>query len=177
MCFWWLCCSPRAAKVKAASDEALISSSETTKNDECQEEFDDLRYLSQKRDIQITIRKGTQAGLAAGLSVMAGVIVAGPVGAAVGGALGTSLAIHMAKDTVPLTTLLERTPPERRGEVIQIYRESFREEFLGAITSNPELKLLLSGGTIFSVVRYMMDRDLLQNEQLERLDGILKKVV
>lgn len=139
-------------------------------------EFEDVQYMSKKRDVKVTIRKGTQAGVAAGLSVMAGVIVAGPIGAAVGGAVGTAMAMQISKDVVPLNELLEQTPYDKRGEVLTIFRESFKEEFMGTIDRSPELKLLLSGGSIFGVVRYMMDRSMLESEQLEKVDKILKYV-
>jgi hypothetical protein len=61
--------------------------------------------------------------------------------------------------------------------VIQVFNESFKEEFLETIQSNPELRLLLGGMSIFGVVRYMVDREFLQNKQLEKLDGILRRVV
>lgn len=141
-----------------------------------QQDYDDLQYLSRKREIKVTIRKGTQAGIVAGLSVMAGVIIAGPVGAVVGGSLGTAMAASIAKNVVSLSDLLEQTPPEKRHEVIQVFNESFKEEFLETIQGNPELRLLLGGMTIFGVLRYMVDRDFLQNEQLEKLDGILRRV-
>ena len=139
-------------------------------------DFEEVQYMSKKRDIKVTIRKGTQAGVAAGLSVMAGVIVAGPVGAAVGGAVGTAMAVKMSKDVVPLNELLEKTPHNKRGEVLTIFRESFKEEFMDTINGSPELKLLLSGASIFGVVRYMMDRSMLESEQLEKIDKILKYV-
>ena len=141
------------------------------------QDYEDLQYLSRKREIKVTIRKGTQAGIAAGLSVMAGVIIAGPMGAVVGGSLGTALAASIAKDVVSLSDLLEQTPLEKRHEVIQVFNESFKEEFLETIQSNPELRLLLGGMSIFGVVRYMVDREFLQNKQLEKLDGILRRVV
>jgi len=141
------------------------------------QDYKDVEYISMKRDVKVTIRKGTQAGLAAGLSVMAGVIVAGPLGAAVGGAAGTAMAMKMSKDVVPLKDLLENTPVHKRPEILRVFRESFQEEFIETINSSPELKLLFGGMSIFGVVRYMIDKDLLQNDQLERLDGLLKHVV
>jgi len=109
--------------------------------------------------------------------VMAGVIVAGPMGAAVCGAAGTAMAMKMSKDVVPLKDLLENTPVHKRPEILRVFRESFQEEFIETVNSSPELKLLFGGMSIFGVVRYMIDKDLLQNEQLERLDGLLKHVV
>lgn len=132
--------------------------------------------MSKKREIKVTIRTGTQAGVAAGLSVMAGVIVAGPIGAAVGGAVGTALAVKMSKNVVPLNDLLEQTPYHKRGEVLDIFRQSFKEEFMDTINGSPELKLLLSGASIFGVVRYMMDRNMLESEQLAKIDKLLKYV-
>lgn len=170
MCLWWLCL-PR--KKKSSSEEDLIGKD---LNPEEQKEYEDVEYLAQKRDIKVTIRKSTQAGLAAGLTVMAGVLVAGPVGAAVGGAVGTALATNIAKDVVPLNTLLANTPTEKRGEILRVFRESFKEEFLDTIQGSPELKLMLGGMSIFGVVRYMMDREMIDNEQLKRMDGILRYV-
>lgn len=140
------------------------------------EEYEHVKYIAMKRDIKVTISKGTQAGLAAGLSVMAGVIIAGPVGAAVGGAAGTVMAMSISKNVVPLKTLLENTPVEKRSEILTVFRESFQEEFMETVQSSPELKLLFGGMSIFGVVRYMLDKDLIQNDQLERLDGLLKYV-
>jgi hypothetical protein len=108
---------------------------------------------------------------------MAGTLVAGPVGAAAGGAVGTALAVKMSKNVVPLNKLLEQTPPEKRGEVIKLFNEAFREEFMETIEGNPELRLLLKGRTPLGVVRYMVDRDLIKSDKLQRLDGILSMVV
>lgn len=141
-----------------------------------QQDYDDLQYLSRKREIRVTVRKSTQAGVAAGLSVMAGTLVAGPVGAAVGGALGTAMAVSMSKNVVSLSDLLEQTEAAERREIVKVFRESFREEFLETVQGSPELRLLLGGASIFGVVRYMVDRELLQNEQLKRLDAIMRKV-
>ena len=143
---------------------------------EAQKDYDDLIFLARKREIRVTIRKGTQAGVAAGLSVMAGVIVAGPVGALAGGAVGTALAARIAKNVVSLNELLEHTPPGERRQVLQLYQESFKEEFVDTIQNNAELKLLLGGMSIFGVVRYMVDKELIHSDQLEWLDGILSKV-
>eukprot|EP00543_Licmophora_paradoxa_P003276 CAMPEP_0202443334 /NCGR_PEP_ID=MMETSP1360-20130828/2641_1 /ASSEMBLY_ACC=CAM_ASM_000848 /TAXON_ID=515479 /ORGANISM="Licmophora paradoxa, Strain CCMP2313" /LENGTH=178 /DNA_ID=CAMNT_0049059005 /DNA_START=88 /DNA_END=624 /DNA_ORIENTATION=+ len=178
MCLWWLCscCCPGKGKSKSygshVNDEALVNM-----DPQEQQDYDDLRYLSRKRDIKVTIRKGTTAGVAAGLSVMTGVIVAGPIGAVVGGAIGTAMAANIAKNVVSLNDLLEETPPGKRREVLQLFQESFKEEFVDTIQNNPELKLLMGGASIFGVMRYMVDKELIQNDQLERLDGILRKVV
>ncbi|KAL7512588.1 hypothetical protein ACHAXN_009610 [Cyclotella atomus] len=142
-----------------------------------EQEYQDLVHLATVREIRCTIRTSTQAGLAAGLSVMAGTLVAGPVGAAAGGAVGTALAVKMSKNVVPLNKLLEQTPPEKRGEVIKLFNEAFREEFMETIEGNPELRLLLKGRTPLGVVRYMVDRDLIKSDKLQRLDGILSMVV
>jgi hypothetical protein len=159
MCLWWLC--PR----RQGNDENMEETNNKTTalvsvmmTPEEIKEYEDVQYMSKKRDIKVTIHKGTQAGVAAGLSVMAGVIVAGPLGAAVGGAIGTALAVKLSKDVVPLNELLEQTPHEKRGEILTIFRDSFKEEFMDTINGSPELKLLLSGASIFGVVRYMMDR-------------------
>ena len=119
-------------------------------------DYEDLQHIAMKREIKITMKKSTQAGIAAGLSVMAGVLVAGPVGAVVGGAVGTAMAAKLAKDVVPLTTLLDQTPKENRLEVMNLFRVAFQEEFTETIDSSPELKLLLGGATILGVVRYAM---------------------
>jgi len=140
------------------------------------QDYEDLEHIAMKREIKVTIRKGTQAGLAAGLCVMAGVIVAGPYGAAVGGAAGTAMAMKISKNVVPLNELLANTPVHKRHEVLRVFRESFQEEFLDTIQNSPELKLLLGGGSIFGVVRYMLNKDMIQNEQLQKLDGILNHV-
>ena len=187
MCFWWLCWSPfastKTAKVSSRNDKNNDSNSNTSvaaavvSNPQEQQDYEDLQHLARKREIKVTIRRGTQAGVAAGLSVMAGVIVAGPVGAVVGGAVGTAMAASIAKNVVPLNQLLEQTPPAKRREVLDAFRESFKEEFTDTIMHNPELKLLMGGASIFGVVRYMVDRELLQNEQVERLDRLLKHVL
>mmetsp|Transcript_5421 Transcript_5421/g.11783 ORF Transcript_5421/g.11783 Transcript_5421/m.11783 type:complete len:201 (+) Transcript_5421:98-700(+) len=161
--------APAPAAAAAAASQPL--------SPEQEEQYRDLVHLATKREIKCTIRKSTQAGLAAGISVMAGTLVAGPVGAAAGGAIGTALAVNMSKNIVPLNALLEQTPPERRGEVIKIFNEAFKEEFIDTIESSPELKLLLAGRSPLGVVRYMVDRDLIKNDKLEKLDGILSKVM
>lgn len=169
---YWLCCRKRGNKKKVEEKSQAL-----TMSPQEQQDYEDLQYLSRKREIRVTIRKGTHAGIAAGLSVMAGVIIAGPVGAVVGGTLGTAMAVSISKDVVSLSDLLEQTPLEKRHEVIQVFNESFKEEFLETIQGNPELRLLLGGMSIFGVLRYMVDREFLQNEQLEKLDGILRRVV
>mmetsp|Transcript_30453 Transcript_30453/g.73035 ORF Transcript_30453/g.73035 Transcript_30453/m.73035 type:complete len:119 (+) Transcript_30453:77-433(+) len=115
-------------------------------------------------------------GLAAGLSVMAGTLVAGPVGAAVGGAVGTAMAVGMSRNVVGLNALLEDTPENKRGEIVQCFRESFKEEFMDTINGSPELKLLMRGGSPIGVVRYMVEKDIIQSDQAKRLDGILTKI-
>mmetsp|Transcript_2916 Transcript_2916/g.4722 ORF Transcript_2916/g.4722 Transcript_2916/m.4722 type:complete len:183 (+) Transcript_2916:84-632(+) len=182
MCLWWLCCrsSKKNSKVQSGwassnstKQEALVAAADPQE----QQDYEDLQHLAQKREIKVTIRKGTQAGVAAGLSVMTGVIVAGPVGAVLGGAIGTAMAARIAKNVVSLNDLLEDTPPEKRRQVIQVFHESFKEEFLDTIQNNPELRLLIGGMSIFGVLRYMVDRNVMQNDQLEKLDGILKHVI
>ena len=142
-----------------------------------QQDYEDLQYLATKREIRVTIRTSTKAGVAAGLSVMAGTLVAGPVGAVAGGAVGTALAASISKNVVPLNQLLEQTPPSERKEVLRLFNEAFRDEFVEAIQDSPELKLLLSGHSPLGVVRYMVERDLIKSDKMEKLDRILKKVV
>lgn len=170
-----LCCGGNTKKETKASP--LVPPPASPLTPEQEKEYEDLVHLATVREIRCTIRTSTQAGLAAGLSVMAGTLVAGPVGAAAGGAVGTALAVSMSKNIVPLNKLLEQTPPEKRGEVIKLLNEAFKEEFIETIEGNPELKLLLNGRTPLGVVRYMVDRDLIKNDKLEKLDGILSKVI
>lgn len=175
-----LCCSDNDKKDVFTPDsktEHLSPAKSPPLTPEQQQEYDDLVYLANKREIKCTIRKSTQAGVAAGLSVMAGTLVAGPVGAAAGGAIGTALAVNISKNIVPLNTLLEQTPHEKRGEVVKLFNEAFKEEFIDTIENSPELKLVLSGRHPIGVVRYMVERDLIKSEKLERLDGILSKVM
>lgn len=187
-CFRYICCPCLLCCGKSTKNGAgEASDSKTEKLDSAMEsapltpeqmaEYDDLEYIAKKRQIKCTIRRSTQAGLAAGLSVMAGTLVAGPVGAVAGGAVGTALAVSISKNIVPLNQLLEETPPEKRGEVLKLFNEAFKEEFMDTIQSSPELKLLLSGRSPLGVVRYMVDRDLIKSEKLEKLDGILSKVM
>lgn len=172
-----LCCRNSEKRAADPKTEQLASAKAAPLTPEEEAEYEDLIYLATKREIKCTIRKSTQAGIAAGLSVMAGTLIAGPVGAAAGGAIGTALAVSISKNIVPLNTLLEQTPPENRGEVIKLFNESFKEEFMDTIDSSPELKLLLSGRHPIGVVRYMVERNLIKNEKLEKLDGILSKVM
>jgi hypothetical protein len=139
-------------------------------------DYENLVYIAQKREIRVTIQRGTQAGLAAGLCVMGGVIVAGPVGAMVGGAAGTAIAMSLAKEVVTLQDLLVKTPANKKGDVYRAFSDAMKEEFQDGFTQNPELRLLLSGGTVVSCMRYALDRDLIENDRLEKLDGILKKI-
>jgi hypothetical protein len=174
MCFWWLC-------LPSNSDNSNNGSKGKVNNDTMdatqeQKDYEDLQHMARKREIKVTIRKGTQAGVAAGLSVMAGVIVAGPVGAVVGGAVGTAMAAKIARNVVSLNELLEQTPTAKRREVLTAFHESFKEEFMDTIANNPELKLLMGGTSIFGVMRYMVDRELLQNDQMEKLDRVLRRV-
>ena len=182
MCLLWLCCrsanSKRGNKNSKTNNDAanLATLNEPLLSEQEKRDYDDLLHMARKREIKVTIRKGTQAGLAAGLSVMAGVIVAGPVGAVVGGSLGTLMAAKIAKNVVSLNDLLEQTPQEKRRELMTVFRESFKEEFMDTINGSPELKLILSGASVIGVMRYMVDREILQNEQLERIDGVLRKI-
>ena len=140
-------------------------------------DYDDLIYIATKREIKVTIQTSTKAGIAAGLAVMSGTLVAGPVGAAVGGAVGTVMAVSMSRNTIGLNQLLQDTPPEKRGEIIKLFTQSFKEEFNDAINSNAELKLLVGGMTPIGMIRYMVERNILQNEQVQKLDTILSKIV
>lgn len=177
----YICCPCLLCFGERANDETraapLVPTPTTPLTPEQEAEYEDLVHLATVREIRCTIRTSTQAGLAAGLSVMAGTLVAGPAGAAAGGAVGTALAVSMSKNIVPLNKLLEQTPPEKRGEVIKLFNEAFKEEFMDTIENNPELKLLLTGRTPLGVVRYMVDRELIQNDKLQKLDGILSKVI
>jgi hypothetical protein len=166
------CCSTKKQKVNRSKDSELL----TALTPQEHQDYEDIQHLARKREIKVTIRKGTQAGVAAGLSVMAGTIIAGPVGAAVGGAVGTAMAMSISKNVVGLNELLEKTPPHKRRELMVVFQESFKEEFMDTINGSPELKLLMGGMSIFGVVRYMVDREILQNDQLEKVDGILRKV-
>jgi len=144
--------------------------------EEEQRDFEDLVYIAQKRNVKITIQRGAQAGIVAGLMVMGGVIAAGPVGAAVGGGIATGLAISLSKNVVSLKDLLQDTPPDKRRQVYELFAKAIREEFQDGFLENPELNLMLGGGTVISVVRYCLDRDIIENEKLEKLDGILRKI-
>ncbi|KAL7526590.1 hypothetical protein ACHAWF_001834 [Thalassiosira exigua] len=166
----------RNSQPQTSSSDALASEAYAAQLQNAQD-YEDLQYLAMKREIRVTIRTSTKAGIAAGLSVMAGTIVAGPAGAVAGGAVGTAIATKIAKDIVPLNELLEKTPPDRRGEVVRCFNEAFREEFVDTIESSPELKLIMAGHSPLGVVRYMVDRDLVKSEKLEKLDGILRKVM
>jgi hypothetical protein len=161
---------------KSSSTPFKTSVGSTKANNVNDKDFEDLEHIARKREIRITIRRGTQAGVAAGLSVMAGVIMAGPVGAVVGGAVGTAVAHRMSKNVISLQDLLHATPMTKRKEILHVFQESFKEEFIDSIQNNPELRLLMSGTSIFGVMRYMVDREMLQDDQLVRLDGILRKV-
>ena len=141
MCLWWLCCpgkhsggkNAQTTESSSATDEPLVV---VNKDDpQAQQDYEDLQYVARKRDIKVTIRQGTKAGLAAGLSVMAGTIVAGPVGALMGGAVGTAMAANMAKNVVPLNPLLAETPLHERRKVLALFNEAFKEE---RIDSSPE---------------------------------------
>jgi len=162
-------------KSKIEKPKSAIESSSLTPEQAA--EYEDLEHIAKKREIRCTIRTSTQAGLAAGISVMAGTIVAGPAGAVAGGALGTALAAKLSKNVVPMNKILADTPPGKRAEVVKIFNEAFKEEFMDTIDSSPELKLLLRGRHPIGVVRYMVDRDLIKDDKLKKLDGILSKVV
>jgi hypothetical protein len=60
--------------------------------------------------------------------------------------------------------------------VYRVFSEALKEEFQDGFQENPELRVLLGGGTILSVLRYCLDRDLIENEKLERMDNILRKI-
>jgi adenylosuccinate synthase len=191
MCFWWFCLpsssnnkkndskgkvnNATATNASSTVDGAVVVTSAVLLQE--QKDYEDLQHMARKREIKVTIRKGTQAGVAAGLSVMAGVIVAGPVGAVVGGAVGTAMAARISRNVVSLNELLEKTPVAKRREVLTAFHQSFKEEFMDTIANNPELKLLMGGTSIFGVMRYMVDRELLKNDQMEKLDRVLRRVV
>lgn len=180
MVYCWLCCPSSRHHQTDGTNNTTNSTNEHLLADPAvvdeAQDFEHLQQLASKREIRVTVRRGTQAGIVAGLSVMTGVIVAGPAGAVAGGAFGTAVAAHMAKDVVSLRQLLDQTPTAKRHEVLRIFRESFREEFTDAIQSSPELKLLVGGTSILGILRYAVDRKLLQNDQLEKVDGVLRKV-
>mmetsp|Transcript_9211 Transcript_9211/g.13116 ORF Transcript_9211/g.13116 Transcript_9211/m.13116 type:complete len:170 (+) Transcript_9211:231-740(+) len=163
--------SKDAAKPTTATAEIVAAKAEYNEKD-----YADLIYLANKREIKVTIQTSTKAGIVAGLAVMGGTLVAGPVGAAVGGAMGTAMAVSMSKNVVGLNKLLEDTPREKRGDIVKLLSEAFREEFTDTINGNPELKLLLRGGTPISVVRYMVEKDIIKDENAKKLDGILTRI-
>lgn len=186
MCCFRLCCcccwpSKKDNTAPLSDEEKRIeelkqSALKTPLTPEEEKDYDNLVYIAQKREIRVTIQKGTQAGLAAGLMVMGGVIVAGPVGAVVGGAAGTALAASISSGVVSLSDLLNQTPPAKRGEVYRVFHEAMKEEFQDGFTQNPELRLLMGGGSIVAVMRYALDKELIESEKLEKLDLILKKI-
>mmetsp|Transcript_62166 Transcript_62166/g.69585 ORF Transcript_62166/g.69585 Transcript_62166/m.69585 type:complete len:207 (+) Transcript_62166:69-689(+) len=141
------------------------------------QDYENLQHIAQVRKIRVTIRKGTQAGIAAGLSVTAGTIAFGPVGAVAGGVVGTAMASKIAKNVVSLAEILEATPIPKRHLVITACNDAFREEFLDTVLESPELKLIFGGQSIFGVVRYMVDRNLIASEKLETLDWILESKI
>jgi len=169
----------RKSSSKNLVPKVEIGAAGTNQNESSQEieDYEDLQHLAQVRQIRVTIQRGTKAGIAAGLTVTAGTIMAGPLGAIVGGAVGTAMATKISKGVVPLNELLANTPPENRPKVREAFNQAFREEFLETVQNSPELKLILSGASIFAVVRYMVDRDLIKSEKLDKLDGILKKIM
>ena len=148
----------------------------TPLTEEEEKDYENLIYIAKKRQIKVTVKTGAKAGMMAGLMVMGGVIVAGPIGAVVGGAIGTAAAASMSTNTVTLNELLIQTPPEKRGEVYRLFQDSMKEEFQQGFTESPELRLLLSGGTIMGVMRYCLDRDLIESDKLQKLDNILAKI-
>ena len=184
----YFCCCRRRKQPAPANQDAPLTEEEKRIQDlkqqqlkqpltsEEEADFANLVYIAQKRDIRVTIQRGMQAGLAAGLCVAGGVIVAGPVGALAGGAVGTALAASISKNVVSLHDLLEQTPREKRGEVYRVFSDAMREEFQDGFTENPELRLLMGGGSIISVMRYCLDKDLIENDKLEKLDNILKTI-
>jgi hypothetical protein len=170
--------------MNSIEDDVLINTSTVTiLPSECiseynnERDYEDLEHIARSRQVRVTIRRGTQAGVAAGLSVMAGVIIAGPPGAVVGAAVGGAVAHRISQNVVSLNELLKATPISKRNEILRVFRDSFKEEFVDTIQKNPELRLLMGGTSIFGVMRYMVDRELLRNDQLVRLDAVLRKVV
>ena len=132
--------------------------------------------MAQKREIKVTtIRKSTTAGVAAGHGGAYWWPVR-RVPSSVERLVPPVMAAKMAQNVVSLNDLLAATESSERHQVLGIFRECFREEFLESIQNQPELKLILGGGTIFGVMRYMVERDMLHNEQLEKLDRILRKI-
>ena len=142
------------------------------------QDFFHLQHLVAEREHKLTLFKGAQAGLVAGLSVMMGGALGGPIGAVVGGGFAMTMAAHVAKDVVSLHQMLQDIPPERRNQVLQMSSDSFRREFTEAIEGTPELRLLSEDddASILGMMRYGVDRHLFKDEQLERVDGILRKV-
>ena len=87
------------------------------------------------------------------------------------------MASKIAKNVVSLAEILESTPVHKRHLVIIACNDAFREEFLETVLESPELKLIFGGQSIFSVVRYMVDRNLIASEKLETLDWILESKI
>ena len=154
-----------------------VNNNTTLTTEEQRLEYENLIYIAQKRNVRVTVQKSTQAGIAAGLCVMGGTIIAGPVGALAGGTVGTVMAASIARHVVPLYQLLEQTPPEQRTEVYHMYAQAIRDEFQNGFVENPELRLVMGGGSITSVLRYAMDRNMMEREKLEKLDALLKSPI
>ena len=71
--------------------------------------------------------------------------------------------------------MLKQTPLGEKRKVFKVFSEAMKEEFQDGFQENPELKLLLGGGGIIGVMRYCLDRDMIESERLEKLDLLLKK--
>lgn len=151
-----------------------------SKEDE-EEDYEHLIHIAQKRNVQVTVQKGTKAGIITGLLVMGGVIIAGPVGAVVGGAIGTGLAATViSRKVVSVQSLLQETPRAQRREVYRVFSEAIQAEFRQGFQSNPDLHYLLSkkkGMVTMSVLKYCLDRKMMDREKLQKLDGILTKKI
>lgn len=146
-----------------------------------EDDYEDLIHVARQRKLYIAVHTGTKAGIVTGLLVMGGVIVAGPVGAVVGGTLGTGWALRASRrGGVSVAQVLRETPLQERPEVCRQVVQALRSEFSDGFSSHPEVKLMLSQkkgrmGTTMSVVKYCLEKRMMDDTKLQKLDGILKE--
>ena len=145
------------------------------------QDYEDLIQVARQRKLHITVHTGTKAGIVTGLLVMGGVIVAGPVGAVVGGTLGTGWAIRASHGSgVSVAQIFRETPLKDRPKVCREVVEALKSEFSDGLASHPEVKLMLSKkkgrmGTTMSVVKYCLDKRMMDDTKLQKLDDILQE--
>ncbi|XP_064466072.1 protein C19orf12 homolog [Ornithodoros turicata] len=77
-----------------------------------------LCQLSEKENLQVTVRECAKGGVIAGISTLVGGVLMGPAGLAIGGAVGGCCAAYLAKGKfLPLATVIRSMSQKERKKL------------------------------------------------------------